>query len=157
MSSTTVYRVRAEREIEADPTSTALLLAAPSAVEMWPGLRRIGTTGDGLLTEVLVGTGRTLVVVRAGPPRRAVAAYVLDVVFTGEAVGQADGTVRLEYAVGDDAGARTAAALRLGYRPASGPGPLLPDADEAAASLRAMADRFLRNLAEVAEDRSRAA
>ena len=41
-------RTRVSRRIAADPTSTALLLAGPTAVDLWPGARRVAE-GDGLV------------------------------------------------------------------------------------------------------------
>lgn len=168
-------RTRVARRIEADPTSTALLLAGPAAVELWPGVRRVGELDGRLLvtTEpvpddvpdpVRTPPG-TLVAVSALPPRRTPTAYVTQFSWspagllgpTGRAGSPAAGPavrgrLTLAYAPTGDGTPVTHAALELDTAPTGG-GAAVPDLP----TLTAMAERFLDNLARAAELRNRAA
>ncbi len=150
-----VRTTRVGRTIAADPTSTALLLAGPTAIDLWPGLRRTGER-DG---RVLVETAWTSVgalsagQVRALPPRRTPTAYVTLFETTGPGIPPATGTLTLSYApAAGDGLVNTRAVLELTV-----------DGDELAASgvsdlrVRALSKGFLDNLAGAAEARNRAA
>jgi hypothetical protein len=130
-------RVRLERLIFADPTSTALLLAGPSALDLWPGARRVGTEPGEMQAEVSLPDGQVHALrIRALPPARTPTSYVtrFGVTIEGEtSVGQ----LTLSYA-----GTVTCAQL---------------DVEVPLAGLRAHAEQFLVNLARTAEQRSDAA
>lgn len=140
-------RTRVVRRIAADPTSTALLLAAPGALELWPGVRRVGEVGGRALVETrLVPDGpAAAATVRALPPRRTPTAYVTRFTWTGPGLPTTSGTLTLGYA-----GGTTDAALVLDSAGLEG-----STLDEGA--LAQMAEEFLVNLARAAESRSRAA
>jgi hypothetical protein len=148
-------RARASRRIAADPTSTALLLAAPSAVDLWPGARLVGEADGRVLVEAEVPPGEaalTQVTVRALPPRRTPTAYVTRFEWSGDALPPVSGRLTLAYAPTGDGTPVTHAVLEL--QPAG------EDADDSpwgAAALTAMAEGFLANLARAAEARNRAA
>lgn len=156
-------RARVARRIDADPTSTALLLAGPTAVDLWPGVRRVGEIDGRLLVEAGPGTGPAsprdtgpqLVAVRALPPRRTPTAYVTR--FSWSPAGSdagADGApvvagrLTLAYAATGDSTPVTHAVLELEVPDHQHPGP---------AVLGRMAEGFLANLARAAETRNRAA
>ncbi|MCW2616242.1 MAG: hypothetical protein JWN08_3236 [Frankiales bacterium] len=141
MSST---RTRASRPIGADPTSTALLLAGPTAVELWPGLRRLGEVGGRVLVELDRPTP-TAASVTARPPRRTPTAYVTRFGWTGPDLPVTEGVLTLTYAPGD-ATPSTRAELVLDSEDVA-----LSRLDEAA--LAQMAEQFLANLARAAESR----
>ena len=150
-------RIRVVRRICADPTSTALLLAAPAALELWPGVRRVGEVGGRALVEAeleLVRSERdriaTAASVRAQPPRRTPTSFVTRFAWTGPGLPVTDGVLTLAYAPGADGTPSTHAALELDSRG-------VEDSRLDAAALRAMAEEFLANLARAAESRSRAA
>ena len=152
-----VTRTRVTRRICADPTSTALLLAGPAAIELWPGVRRLGEVGGRELVEAEVAAVRddgdplpTAASVRALPPRRTPTAYVTRFAWTGPGLPVTDGELTLAYAPGADGTPSTSAALVL-----DSAGVVGSRLDEAA--LAAMAHGFLENLARAAESRSRAA
>ncbi len=141
--------VRVERLIAADPTSTALLLAGPAALDLWPGLERVGELDRRLrvVTE-LPGAGRSrraTVLVRALPPRRTPTAFVTRFGFAGEGLPDTDGLLTLAYQGRLGAPVATHAVLEL--RSAQ-PGP---------EGLHSLAAGFLANLAVAAEERAFAA
>ncbi len=141
-------RTRVVRRIAADPTSTALLLAGPAAVELWPGVRRVAEVAGRTLVEAEQGPGAASV--RAEPPRRTPTAYVSTFEWTGPGLPPTSGTLTLAYAPAADGTLATQAALELDT---SGPTGSRPDES----SLRALAQEFLDNLGRAAEQRSRAA
>lgn len=138
-------RVRATRPIAADPTSTALLLAGPTALDLWPGARRGDEVAGGVLVVAdLPGprSGSTAVIVRAQPPRRTPVSFVTRFSWQGSDLPAVDGSLTLLY----DGPHATRAVLELD---ASG--------DVASRGLPAMAEGFLANLAAAAEARAYAA
>ena len=154
---TTRTRIRAVRRIGADPTSTALLLAGPAALELWPGVRRVGEVGGRALVEAELEVARqegervpTAASVRALPPQRTPTSFVTRFAWTGPGLPGTDGTLTLAYAPGADGAPSTHAALTLD---SDG----LESSRVDAAALEAMAAGFLANLARAAESRNRAA
>ena len=147
-------RTRAVRRIRAEPTSTALLLAGPNALELWPGVRFVSEVGNRVLVEAeLVGSpapARTAASVRAHPPRRTPTAFVTRFTWSGPGLPGTEGTLTLAYAPGAHGTPTTYAALTL-----DSTGLAASRLD--AAGLTAMAEGFLANLARAAEGRSRAA
>ena len=145
-------RTRVARQIDADPTSTALLLAGPTALDLWPGLRRVGEAGGRLLVEAELAGVPPLpaaATVRAEPPRRTPTAYVTTFAWTGPGLPVTRGELVLHYAPG---------ALRPGTT-----AQLTLDSEGVEASrvtahdLEQMAMAFLANLAAAAEARCHAA
>jgi len=145
-------RTRVNRRIAADPTSTALLLAGPAAMDLWPGVRRVGDAGNRVLVEAELPAdrGATAAAVRALPPRRTPTSYVTRFDWAGLGLPVTTGTLTLSYACDAASGAATDAALTLDSDGLSGS---RLDADR----LEELADGFLANLATAAESRSRAA
>lgn len=153
MADTRPTRISVSRRIAADPTSTALLLAGPAAVELWPGVRRVGNVGGRTLVETeLAGVPDavpTAACVRALPPRRTPTSFVTRFTWVGPGLPGTAGVLTLGYAPGDHVPSTRA--------------DLVLDSDELATSrlscsaLTAMAEGFLENLAGAAESRSRAA
>lgn len=147
-------RTRVVRRIGADPTSTALLLAGPAALELWPGVRRVGEVGGRVLVEAELGRDDervpTAASVRALPPQRTPTSFVTRFAWTGPGLPVTEGTLTLAYAPGADGAPATQAALTL-----DSAGVVGSRVDEA--ELSAMADGFLANLARAAESRNRAA
>ncbi|MCU1691311.1 MAG: hypothetical protein JWM64_402 [Frankiales bacterium] len=142
-------RTRTTRQIAADPTSTALLLTGPAALELWPGVRRVGEAGGRALVETdLPSSRRTAATVRALPPRRTPTAFVTRFQWSGPELPGTSGELRLSYVCSGDASA-TLAELELTVEPA--------DTEVDAEVLRAQADGFLENLGRAAEARSDAA
>ena len=146
-------RTRAVRRIGADPTSTALLLAGPAALELWPGVRRVAEVDGRALVEADIAAPEpvpTAASVRALPPQRTPTSFVTRFQWTGPGLPVTDGTLTLAYVPGADGSPATHAALTL-------------DSDGLEASrvdagtLAAMAQGFLANLARAAESRNRAA
>ena len=147
MSST---RTRAERRIRADPTSTALLLAGPSALELWPGVRRIAEVGGRVLVELDPVTAATsgpatAASVTARPPRRTPTAFVTRFGWTGPDLPGTEGVLTLTYAPGEGRPS-TRAELVLD---SAGVQDSRLDAD----ALARMAQGFLDNLGVAAESR----
>lgn len=146
-------RIRVHRRIDADPTSTALLLAGPSAMELWPGVRRVGEVdGRALVETELTGESApvpTAACVRALPPRRTPTSFVTRFAWFGPGLPGTEGVLTLGYAPG--AGVPSTRAE------------LVLDSDQlersrlSRDSLAVMAEGFLANLAHAAESRSRAA
>lgn len=141
--------IRSSRRIAADPTSTALLLTGPAALELWPGVTRVGDVGRLALVEAeLPSARRTAATVRALPPRRTPTAFVTRFAWSGPDLPGTSGELRLSYAAGD--GPTTLAELVLdsdGLSDSSLDGPALQE----------LAGGFLANLSRAAEVRSRAA
>jgi hypothetical protein len=136
-----VLRTRAERRIAADPTSTALLLAGPGALELWPGVRRVGAVADRVLVEAEIPQQRlsTAATVRVEPPRRTPTSYVTRFEWVGPSLP------------------RTAGELTLSYAASSTQAVLVLDSEtEASLPLQELAEGFLDNLARLAESRSSA-
>lgn len=154
---TTRTRTRVVRRIGADPTSTALLLAGPAALELWPGVRRVGEVGGRALIEADLAAAReqsarvaTAACVRALPPQRTPTSFVTRFAWTGPGLPVTEGTLTLAYVPGLDGSPSTHAVLALD---SDGLERSRLDAD----ALRAMAEGFLANLARAAESRNRAA
>lgn len=152
--------VRAERLIEADPTSAALLLAGPTAVDFWPNVRRTDSDPTRVLADALVPALRAdrpvRVAVRALPPRRTPMAYVSRFAFAGEGLPTTTGVLTLTYEPRGGGESATSALLRLDWSARDGEGRWV-DRVVAGRALRDMAEQFLANLAAAAEERSRAA
>ena len=157
MSST---RITVERHIDADPTSTALLLAGPTALDLWPGVRRVGEVGGRLLVEAelpapwtpapatatpLTATPLTAASVTAHPPRRTPTAFVSRFSWAGPGLPATDGALTLTYAPGGEVPSTLAVlVLEAGA---------FDDSLLDVAALTAMAKQFLANLALAAESR----
>ena len=144
-------RLRATRRIAADPTSTALLLAGPSALELWPGVRRVAeVAGRALVETELRPAGEaprpTAASVTAQPPRRTPTAFVTRFSWTGPDLPVAVGVLTLTYAPGGQGTPSTAAELVLDLEG-------LEDSRLDDGALTALAQGFLVNLARAAEDR----
>jgi hypothetical protein len=148
---TTSTRLRAARHIDADPTSTALLLTGPAALELWPGVRRVGAVAGRVLVEAEIPEQRvaTAATVRVQPPRRTPTSFVLRFDWIGPSLPTTHGELTLSYAPGVPHPSTVAE--------------LVLDSDHHAGSalsedaLQARAEAFLDNLRELAESRSRAA
>lgn len=149
-ATTGATRTRVTRTIGADPTSTALLLAGPTAVDLWPGVRRVGEVGGRVLVEAeLARSAATAATVRALPPQRTPTSYVTRFAFAGPSLPATDGELTLAYAAG---AGRPATSAVLTLDSTGFDGSALDERD-----LSTMAEQFLDNLARAAEDRSRAA
>lgn len=155
--SSSPVRTRATRRITADPTSTALLLAGPTAVDLWPGVRRVGEADGRVLVEAELRVAAAeqdrrpaSATVRALPPRRTPTSYVTRFEWSGPDVPDAVGRLTLAYAPTADGAPVTHAVLEVDSREDED-GPL------DSRTLSAMAEGFLANLARAAESRSRAA
>jgi hypothetical protein len=146
---TGALRTRAERRIAADPTSTALLLAGPAALELWPGVRRVGVVADRVLVETEIPEQRapTAATVRVGPPRRTPTSFVTRFEWVGPSLPPTTGELTLSYGAGAE-GPDTIAVLALDSHDVDG-------SALSAASLQQLAGAFLDNLARLAESRSR--
>ena len=154
---TETTRTRVERRIGADPTSTALLLAGPTALELWPGVRLVGEVGGRVLVEAVLSSVAdagepvpTAASVRALPPKRTPTSFVTRFAWTGPGLPVTEGTLTLAYAPGADGAPSTSAALVLESTGVVGSRVDAP-------ALTAMAEEFLANLARAAESRNRAA
>ena len=144
--------ITVDRVIAADPTSTALLLAGPTAFDLWPGVTRLGRDVVAASVPALVPAAAQ-VRVRALPPRRLPTSYVTRFGFSGEGLPATQGTVTLAYAMAAGVPVATAATLTLTYEADGAP----VDRARVAAAFRGMAVGFLDNLAAAAEDRVHAA
>jgi hypothetical protein len=154
-------RIDVERRIAADPTSAVLLLAAPSAAELWPGVTLDSVQpGDHIRLRVLLPDSAAAMagvtqpfdaVVRAEPPQRTPTTFVTRFVFSAPAVPTTEGTLTLSYTPAD--GDTNATLARLTFTVA---GASLASTDFLTVLERA-AVVFLNNLASAAEERSRAA
>ena len=140
---------RVTRRISADPTSTALLLAGPTAVDLWPDVHRVGDSAGRVAVEAEVDGVALAATVRARPPKRTPTSYVTQFEFVGSGVPLTEGRLTLAYAPGSS-GPATWAVLTL-ERDGDLPGAV------DGAQLERMADGFLDNLGRAAEERSRAA
>lgn len=142
-------RLRVARRIAADPTSTALLLAGPAAVDLWPGVRRVGQADGRLIVELAppAAAGGEVVAVRVLPPRRTPTSYVTSFDWSGSALPAVEGRLTLAYAPTADGMPVTHAVLELDVDDDAARSQLLPR----------LAERFLANLARAAEMRNRAA
>lgn len=138
-------RIEAHRRIVADPASTALLLAGPTALELWPGVRRVGEVGGRVLVEVSAVPTATAASVTARPPRRTPTAFVTRFAWTGPDLPVTEGVLTLTYAPGEGS-PTTRARLVLDSEGLSA-----SRLDEPA--LTGMAEQFLVNLAHAAEAR----
>ena len=146
-----MIRTRVTRRIAADPTSTALLLAGPTAFELWPGVRRVADVRGGMVVETDLSPDRAVAAsVRALPPRRTPTAYVTRFEWAGPGLPETTGELTLSYAPAEPGELATLAVLVLDSKDLEGSA-----LDEAA--LTCMADGFLANLARAAELRNRAA
>ena len=88
--------VTATRIVPADPASTALLLAGPSALEFWPGISRV----DGVLSPLsasaaLAGDDQRRLVIRSEPPRRTATSYVTTFSVVADGLPTANGTIQV--------------------------------------------------------------
>ena len=140
---------RVTRRISAEPTSTALLLAGPTAVDLWPDVHRVGESAGRVAVEAELDGVALAATVRARPPKRTPTSYVSQFEFVGSDVPFTEGRLTLTYGPGSS-GPATWAVLTL-ERDASRPGAV------DGARLERMAHQFLDNLARAAEERSRAA
>jgi hypothetical protein len=143
-TSTTVSVVR---HIDADPASIALLLAGPTAVELWPGARPVGSVRGRLLVATSDPEPAGAVSVTAHPPRRTPTSFVSAFSWSGPDLAVTDAELTLGYAPGGSGVPATTAHLVLVAE--RGETSVAPDRRH----LAAMAEEFLRNLAEVAEAR----
>jgi hypothetical protein len=143
-------RTRVTRRIAADPTSTALLLAGPTAFELWPGVRKVAEVSGRMVVETDLGPDRPAAAsVRAMPPQRTPTSYVTRFEWTGPGLPATTAELTLGYAPTADGEVGTHAALVLDS-----------DFADSALDLRGletMARGFLANLARAAELRSHAA
>lgn len=144
-------RIRVDRQIAADPTSTALLLAGPAALDLWPGVRRVGAVDGRVLVEADIPEQRrsTAATVLVEPPRRTPTSFVTRFEWAGPSLPRTRGELTLTYAPGPD-GPSTTALLVLDSDDLAG-------SAVTAATLHALSDTFLDNLRQLAESRSRAA
>jgi hypothetical protein len=150
--------ISVERVIGAGPTGTALLLAGPTAYELWPGVTRIeGSREDLWIDAPALAAGAALIHVHALPPRRLPTAYVSRFGFGGAALPETHGEVTLSYAAPSAATADVPAATRAVLALTWTPSGTTADRARVAAAFRAMAEGFLANLAAAAEERSYAA
>ncbi len=144
-------RTRVTRRIAADPTSTALLLAGPTAFELWPGVRRVADVGGRMVVETDLPAQRTAAAsVRAQLPRRTPTCYISRFEWSGPGLPRTTAELTLAYAPDAEGGLGTHAALVLdtdGFEPHG----------LDLKSLETMAEGFLANLARAAERRSHAA
>lgn len=102
MSST---RITLVRRICADPASTALLLAGPTALELWPGVRRVAAVDGRVLVEAELDNpprgGAVAASVTAGSPRRTPTSFVSHFAWTGPEVPVTTGVLTLTYVLGE--------------------------------------------------------
>ncbi len=143
--------LRATQRIAADPTSTALLLAGPTAFELWPGVRRVADVGSGVVVETDLPEGQAVAAnVRALPPQRTPTAYVTRFTWAGPGLPATSGELVLTHAPALPGERATLATLELTSEDLAGSA-----LDEG--TLGTMAQTFLANLARAAELRNRAA
>lgn len=147
----TATRTRVTQRIAADPTSTALLLAGPTAFELWPGVRRVAEVSGRMVVETDLTPDRLAAAsVRALPPQRTPTSYVTRFEWAGPGLPATTGELTLGYAPTGDGEVGTHASLVLDSSGFEG------SALDVTA-LEAMARGFLANLARAAETRSHAA
>lgn len=147
-------RIRVSRLIRADPTSTALLLAGPTAIEMWPGVRRLGRVAGRFLVEAAlppeVADDRAAASVHARRPQRTAASFVTRFSWTGPGLPVTEGRVTLS---GSPAGRGRVATEAVLVLEAGALAMSRLDAGD----LTRMAEAFLANLGAAAEQRRVAA
>jgi hypothetical protein len=134
-----------------------LLLAGATALDLWPGVTRVGGETGALLVDASVPSlapRPARVCVRALPPRRLPTSYVTRFAFTGDGLPETEGTLTLAYLASDVAPVATSAALTLSWASADAAS---AEHRRVAAAFHAMAEGFLANLALAAEERSDAA
>lgn len=146
----TATRTNISRRIAADPTSTALLLAGPTALELWPGLRRVAEVSGRVVVEAEIRDTARAASVRALPPQRTPTSYLTRFEWAGPGLPATTGELTLSYAPPLDGEIGTTAELVL---TSSGFEGTVLDAS----TLERMAAGFLANLAHAAELRNRAA
>lgn len=147
----TATRTRVTRRIAADPTSTALLLAGPTAFELWPGVRLVAEVSGRMVVETDLAPDRPATAsVRALPPQRTPTSYVTRFEWAGPGLPATTGELTLGYAPTADGELGTHAVLVLDSSGFEGSALDL-------VSLEVMARGFLANLARAAEMRSHAA
>jgi hypothetical protein len=146
----TATRTSVSRLIAADPTSTALLLAGPTALELWPGLRRVAEVSGRVVVEADIRDTARAASVRALPPQRTPTSYLTRFEWAGPGLPATTGELVLGYAPTHDGEVGTTAELVLTSSGFEG-----TDLDEV--TLEEMARGFLANLAHAAEIRNRAA
>lgn len=146
----TATRTRVSRRIAADPTSTALLLAGPTAIELWPGLRRVAEVSGRVVVEAEIRHAARAACVRALPPQRTPTSFLTRFEWAGPGLPATTAELTLHYAPAHAGEIATTAELVLDSTDFAG-----TVLDEA--TLLRMAQGFLDNLAEAAELRSRAA
>ncbi len=147
----TATRTRVTQLIDADPTSTALLLAGPTAFELWPGVRRVADVSGRTVVETDVSPECSVAAsVRALPPQRTPTSYVTRFDWNGPSLPATSGELVLGYAPGIAGELGTHASLVLESESLVG---AVVDSDD----LERMARGFLANLARAAELRNRAA
>jgi hypothetical protein len=143
-------RTRVSTHIEADPTSTALLLAGPAAIDLWPGLRRVAEVSGRVVVETDLPERAAAASVRALPPQRTPTAYLSRFEWAGPGLPATSAELTLAFETGPDGRPGTCAELLL---LGSGFDGTVLDEE----TLAGMARGFLANLAEAAESRNRAA
>jgi len=147
----TATRTRVTQIIVADPTSTALLLAGPTAMELWPGLRHVAEVSGRVVVEAHVAQDRAAAAsVRALPPKRTPTSYVTRFEWAGPGLPACTAELTLSRTTTDTGEQGTLAELVVagsGFE-----GSVLDHV-----TLRRMAAGFLSNLARAAELRNRAA
>jgi hypothetical protein len=146
----TATRTHIRRLISADPTSTALLLAGPTAIELWPGLRRVAEVSGRVVVETDIRHAARAASVRALPPQRTPTSYLTRFEWAGPGLPATTGELTLTYAPSRDGEIATRPELVL---TSSGFEGTVLDAR----TMEQMAQGFLANLAEAAELRNRAA
>lgn len=151
MAPVTANRTQVARRIAADPTSTALLLAGSTAIELWPGLRRVAEVSGRVVVETDIRDAARAASVRALPPQRTPTSFLTRFEWAGPGLPATTGELTLTYAPpGEDGVVATTAELVLTSTAFEG---TVVDAE----LLEEMARGFLANLAHAAELRNRAA
>ena len=145
-------RTRVTRRIAADPTSTALLLAGPTALELWPGLRRVAEVSGRVVVEADIHDAARAASVRALPPQRTPTSYLTRFEWAGPGLPATTGALTLGYAAPDDEDGEVGTTAELVLTSSGFEGTLLDES-----TLEEMARGFLANLAHAAEVRNRAA
>lgn len=143
--------IAATRTVAADPASTALLLAGPSALDFWPGMCRINETPDGRARAAGVLGGRRIpILVDARYPRRTPTSFVasFEVEADSDALPTLTGELTLTSA-GRAGSIHTDARLELSAS--------LPVEPAVRRELHHAGELFLTNLADAAERHATAA
>ncbi len=142
-------RVSVSRRIGADPTSTALLLAGPSAVDLWPGVERVARVDGRILVAAHLDPAAPRpaeIAVSARPPKRTPTSFVTTFTWTGPDLPVTSGTLTLNYVPAVEGVPHAQAQLVL---EAEG----IEDSSLDVLALTTMAEGFLANLACAAEAR----